>query len=224
MKTYLNSFSNLFFPAICTICKLGLADGERSICISCLDDFPRLYQAEIVENKFKGQIKYNFAFSMFMYEPKSKLSLALKSLKYEQNKEVGLVLGEKLGNELFKNNLLNQVDTLIPVPVTKQRLKQRGYNQAEIICNGIQKTNYISIENQILKRNSFLKSQTKLGRNSRFENIDKAFYCETSTIENKKILLIDDVLTTGATLISCAEALYRAGVAEVSIATICNTV
>jgi len=224
MNTYLNSFINLIYPAICTICNQGLAKGERSICIQCVDDFPRITNTSFVENKFKGQINYNFAFSMYAYERNSKISRALKSLKYDQNNEIGLFLGEKLGLELHKHNLLNDIDVLIPVPVTNQRLKKRGYNQAEIICNGIQKISNIEIESQILKRNSFFKSQTKLNRNLRFENIDKVFYCDSKDLENKKILLIDDVLTTGATLISCAEALYNKGVAEISIATICNAI
>ncbi|MCD8296297.1 MAG: ComF family protein [Prevotella sp.] len=206
---------NLIAPKQCTICGKRLAIGEELICSVCNYHLPRTnFSKQPYDNKmakmFWGQIPIERAAAWFFYEPHSNVSRVIHSLKYFNHPEKGVVMGKMLAAEIMSDNFFDSINCIIPVPLTKKRKRARGYNQSYEIARGISEITNIEILDGVVKRKSFKKSQTRMDRWQRMENVENAFELQDKkALAGKHILIVDDVVTTGATIISCAQAITK---------------
>ena len=171
---------------------------------------------------FWGRVQLEHCTSLFRFEKGSAYQSLLHDLKYRGNRKVGLYLGRLLGHDL-KNSPYAHCDLIVPVPLHGKRLRQRGYNQSEIIAKGVSEILHIPLETNLLIRKVHQSSQTFMGRYERFENVSGSFGISRKAIpmHGKKILLVDDVVTTGATLEACCQVLFSIYSCQVYIATVC---
>ncbi|MGD9977122.1 MAG: ComF family protein [Bacteroidales bacterium] len=225
IRRVLTDFVNLFYPNICAVCHSGLVRGEEVICTSCLYHIPRTNHWDSADNPvariFWGRVYVENACSFFYFTKGSKYRKLLHQLKYTGRSDIGVKLGEEFGKALNSAELYRKLNAIIPVPLHPKRLKQRGYNQAEMIANGLSKSLGIPVVTDVLIRNRYTQTQTKKTREERVRNVSTAFsVINPEKIKNQHILLIDDVVTTGATLEICASAILSNTQAKVSIGTL----
>lgn len=221
----LTDFLNLFYPNICPICHNGLVRGEEVICTSCLYHLPRTRYWNSTDNQvakiFWGRVNVENACSFFFFTKGSRYRKLLHQLKYTGRYDIGVKLGEEFGYELKKSEIYSSIDAIIPVPLHPKRFKERGYNQAEKIADGLSKGMGIPVITDVLIRNQYTQTQTKKTREERVKNVSEAFtIINPKKVENKHILLVDDVVTTGATLEVCASTILAGTSSKVSIGTL----
>jgi len=175
-----------------------------------------------VSQIFWGRVPVEAGTSLFRFEKGSAYQKLLHELKYRGNRKAGTYLGQLLGYEL-KHTFFSCCDLLVPVPLHRRRLRQRGYNQSEIIARGASQIMGIPVMTNLLMRTRHHKSQTSMSRYERFENVSGNFRLMPGhpDMTGKKILLIDDVVTTGATLEACSELLLKHLDCQVCVATVC---
>lgn|SRR5574344_186187 len=213
ISSFLNRLLDLLAPRACTVCGNRLAIGEECICSVCNLHLPRTgYQNHADDNEmahlFWGQIPLVKAAALFFYNSHSESSKILYSLKYFWHPEIGEFMGKMIAQEFKSSNFFNDIDMIVFVPLAKKRQHQRGYNQSHEIAKGVSIITGIPINKKAIIRTSFTNSQTNLGRWGRQENVKKVFKLkEADGLEGKHILIIDDVVTTGATIIACSNAL-----------------
>jgi len=212
MISILSDILNLFFPQVCEVCGSGLVRGEKIICIRCHFNLPRTNYHDDDDNKtaqlFAGIVPFKKASSYFIYTKHSDYTNIIHGLKYEGKQEIGLYFGELFGNELKESGFCESIDCIIPVPLHKKRHRERGFNQSLCIAQGLSKATGLEIDNDSVKRIVYTKTQTKKSKMERFGNVDHIFKLnENHSLTNKHVLLIDDVITTGATIESLAQAL-----------------
>ncbi len=217
-------FIHLFFPAICLTCGNRLVKNEHCICIPCMYDIPRVkfknYTDNQVTRMFWGRIDIQYAMAHYYFSRGSKYRNLIHQLKYNGQKEIGIFLGKQLGNELL-HSPIRDIDIIIPVPLHKTKRIQRGYNQSEIIANGVGRILKKPVMTNLLYRTVNTKTQTKKSRYERWENIKDVFELQNkSCLKRKHVLLVDDVITTGATLESCALTITKQEDVTVSIAVV----
>lgn len=216
---------SFFFPVYCPVCKMPMHIPGQIICLRCEQRMPKTNYVLEAENPvaqiFWGRTRLCGATSLFRFEKGSKYQHLLHLLKYKGDKKIGVFLGQLLGVELM-GTPFSEVDMLVPVPLHEKRQKKRGYNQSEIIAQGLSSITGIPIQTNVVIRKEFTQSQTSKGRFARWENMENVFQlCKNSDLpSNPRILLIDDVITTGATLEACAEVLLTIPGASLYIATI----
>ncbi|MBC8986137.1 ComF family protein [Pedobacter sp. N36a] len=221
-----NSFLDLLhllFPATCMGCTLPLVSGEVQICSTCLHGLPytdqHLNLENLVARQFWGRIPCHAAMAMLFFKKGGTVQQLIHHLKYSNQPELGIRMGILLGERLLSSPFYQDIDFLIPVPLHKKRLKKRGYNQSYSIAQGISQVLKTPISTKHLLRKTATDSQTNKGRFLRFENMSAAFELQhPEELTNQHLLLIDDVLTTGATLEACAIALLQARPEKISIA------
>jgi ComF family protein len=220
----INSIIDFFYPRICPGCTTALLKGEISICTNCLYQLPRTHFWKDSENPvsqiFWGRVYVENAASFLYFQKGSKLQEIIHYLKYRKQDQIGIVLGQLFGLELARTAFVN-AQVIVPVPIHKSRLRKRGYNQSEKIGIGLSNALGIPIENSALVRLQSNESQTHKARFNRWENVEHIFsITNPSAIAGKHVLLVDDVLTTGATLESCASEILKVPNTKVSIATL----
>jgi ComF family protein len=218
------AFANLFFPEFCYSCGSDLVSREQLLCLRCLHQLPFTRFEKIkgnpVEKIFWGRIPIEFAASLLYFTKGSTVERLLHQLKYRSKKEVGIYCGRLMGQALKKSGCPEKIDFIIPLPLFKKKERQRGYNQAKLICDGLSETLSIPVSTEIVERIESTETQTHKNRVERWLNMQGRFRLKTSDeIQNKHLILVDDVITTGATLESCAQELLKAG-ARVSIYTL----
>ena len=211
MTWILTDFLSLFFPNICTICKTPLISGEERICLSCLNKLP--YTRFSADNNpltslFAGRTEINNSHA-FLYYAKGGLAQKLVfSLKYYNNKELGLILGRMAALSLSRLPDYELPDILLPVPLHKKRLRDRGYNQSEWIAKGFSSVWERPIDTTSLVRIKKTETQTRKSLYERIMGMETTFRLTNQTVlEGKHILLIDDVITSGATINACIKEL-----------------
>jgi ComF family protein len=161
------------------------------------------------------------AAALIFYEPHSEMAQMVYELKYHDRPDIGEDLGRLMANEMQLAHFFDDVDVLLPVPLSRKRMRQRGYNQSEQLAIGIKDIIGLPIANKIIKRKHFQQSQTKLSRHERQENVNDMFVLKNGTpLENKHVLLIDDICTTGATLIACTDAIRHIKGIRISVLTL----
>lgn len=214
---------NLFYPKICQICDNPLLKNEQIICLKCLHELPvtnyHLNNENPVKKVFYGRVPLENATSLLIFKKKGSVQKLIHQLKYKGQQEIGPFLGIWLGAELEKIPGYSEIDAVIPVPLHKLRLRSRGFNQVEGFGKEIAKALKIPYLDQVLLKKSFSSTQTIKERLARWGNIEETFIlARPQDIRNKHVLLIDDLITTGATLEACANTIKQAGGVKISIA------
>lgn len=219
-----DGFVGLFFPNICISCGTGLLDKERYLCGHCLYDLPvtnfHKERENIVEQIFWGRVPVEYATAFLFFKKGNKAQKLLHQMKYHGQKEVGQFLGSRMGETLCGTDF-EQVDKIVPVPIHSNKMRKRGYNQSEWIAYGLSEALKRDVDAHTLVRHSTASSQTRKKRYERWENVDSGFgltNCET--FAGQHILLVDDVITTGATLEASIHAIRQSPDVKVSVATL----
>jgi ComF family protein len=216
------SLIQLFFPASCAGCKTILIAKENVICTKCRHEMPLTQHHLNPENealkKFYGRIPVEQVSALLYFHKKGIVQELIHSLKYRGQEAIGTVLGEWYAEELKNHQLLQTVDFIIPVPLHPKKFRERGYNQVTEFGNALSKSLHIPVNTTILFRQVYSKTQSQKNRLGRTEGIDSVFDVAFSESDhNRHFLLIDDVITTGATLEVCAKALLKIPGAKISI-------
>lgn len=203
---------HLFFPQTCLLCGGQLVEGERMVCLKCLSGLPRthfhLRKDNLVERNFWGKFPVERAASFLYYAKGGDVRQLLYELKYHGNQEVGEVMGRVMASELMRSHFFDGIDLIVPVPLHQRKERRRGYNQSECLARGISAVTGIPVDIKVIIRSRYNETQTRKGQYERWENVRNLFACiAPEGLEGKHILLVDDVLTTGATIVSCADAL-----------------
>jgi ComF family protein len=214
----------MMYPSLCAACNRPLFRGEYCICTPCLYHLPRtgfhLERDNPVIRHFWGKTKVERATAYYYFSKGERVQKLIHHLKYKGRKDVGIFIGKLLGKELCESDF-NEIDLIIPVPLHKSRLKHRGYNQSDCIAEGLANGMKRSFSQTALVRREATGTQTKKHRFERYKNVDNIFAVENEeNLHGKKILLVDDVITTGSTLIACADALLTVPGTVVYIAAI----
>lgn len=215
---------NLFFPNACYACSNLLVDNEKHICTSCRHNLPitnfHFNNSKIIEKIFYGRVKIENATALFRFQKKGIVQQLLHNLKYRGHEKISLILGDWLGNELKTISNYNTIDLVIPVPLHKKKLKKRGYNQTAKFGIQIAKALNAKYLDSVLIKTTATKTQVFKSRISRWNASKEVFAIENkSLIEGKHILLVDDIITTGATIEACVAVLNKASNIKISIAT-----
>ena len=214
---------DLISPRLCVVCGHRLTVTEEVICARCNFHLPRTgFQHNAYENDmaklFWGQIPIERATAFFYYEAHAETANILYELKYKDHPEIGEIFGRMFATEIKSAGFFDEIDGIVPVPLAKKRQRQRGYNQSEEIAQGISEITGLPIYKKVVKRISFKGSQTNKGRWDRQENVERVFdLIDAEAVSNKHLLLIDDVVTTGATCIACAKVLCQSANVRISI-------
>ena len=223
-KEHLEAFVYLLFPDTCLACGGVIEIGEKTICTICRINFPRtnyhLNRENNLAQKFWGRAKVEYAISYLFFKKHSDVQSMIHYLKYKDSPEVGTLIGRWYGQELLDDDFYKNFDVIIPVPMHPKKLKKRGYNQSACFGKGLAEVWQIpQLENGIQKLTN-TKSQTTKSRKERYNNMKAGFIVPyPDKIKGKKILVVDDVVTTGATLEACINLLIESGAKTVSVAT-----
>ena len=222
MISFWSRLLDLISPRLCVVCGNRLAVTEETLCSKCYLHLPRtdfandLYE-NVMAKLFWGQIKLEKATALFYYEPHAETARILYELKYKNHPEIGVVMGRMMAKELMKSGLFEDIDALVPVPLAKKRERERGYNQSLELAKGVSEVTGLPIANLVIRRTKFVGSQTKRGRWERNENVEHVFELVDDNISDQHLLLIDDVVTTGATVIACAKEMQKASNVKISV-------
>ena len=210
-------------PRSCTMCGGRLSITEEVICACCNHQLPRTgYSKSAYDNKlvrlFWGRIPIEKGTAFFFYKAHSDTSRLLYQLKYGHHPEIGECLGRIVAAELAQEAFFDEITAVVPVPLARQRERERGYNQSREIARGISAEIGLPVLDKVIERISFHGSQTQKGRWERNENVEKAFrLLDASPLNNQHILLIDDVITSGATLVAAAKEVLKGENTKVSV-------
>ncbi len=221
------SAAGLFLPLRCAGCDDALLAHERSICLKCVEDMPltRFHNdaENPVERIFWGRLELTSATAFLHFDKRGMVQHMLHRLKYKGDREVGLELGRRMALELMVSPRFSSVERIIAVPLHPRKERQRGYNQSQVLVDGMREAWGATAAGSGLLRVVRTPSQTRKGRLDRWLNVKDAFDIpHGSDLEGRHVLLVDDVVTTGATLESCAQALLRIPEVRVSIATVAH--
>ncbi len=221
----LSPLVHIFFPHVCTGCGSDLVEDDNLLCLQCVNDLPHtnfaMHANNPVEKIFWGRLALTAAMSEFYFAKGTLIQALIHEFKYKNNKDVGLYLGVMMGSSLLNNNRFTNVDALIPLPLFADKEFKRGYNQATILCNGMSEIMGIPVIKNNVIRKRFTETQTKKHRTERWQNVEGSFEINNAQeIKDKHILLVDDVVTTGATLEACGIEILKIEGTKLSIATL----
>nr|WP_121270627.1 ComF family protein [Pedobacter schmidteae] len=225
LKLLFRDLIGLLFPNLCCACGAYLYPGEQQLCTKCIYQLPYTDHHLHAENKAArqlwGRVPCNAVMSLLHFKKGSRTQNIIHSLKYKGRKDLGVKLGSMIAAKLQAGTSYKDIDIIIPVPLHPSRESARGYNQSKCIADGISKTLGLPVDTKCLLRSRSTRSQTKKGRYSRFKNMQTVFSVTNAAhIKGKHILLVDDVITTGATLEACSLVLLKQKIGKLSIATV----
>ncbi|GHT39599.1 amidophosphoribosyltransferase [Bacteroidia bacterium] len=224
----INVFKNLislFYPPLCTGCLDALVGSEQFFCSECFPKLPETHYLSHQDNpafdRFSGRVPIQKAVAYLYYNKDGLGQKTVAEIKYRGNIQLGQWIGAHLTEDLLQSGFFDDVDFIIPVPLHKKKLRKRGFNQSEVIAQGISGITGIPVEKHTLYRCQANVSQTKKGVYERWKNTQGIFDVkDIELFENKHLLLVDDVLTTGSTLEACAQALLKCRNVKISILTL----
>lgn len=214
----------LFFPKVCEACNNALTDGELVICVNCRHNLPvtnvHFENSETVKKVLYGRIMLEQATSLLHFSKKGLVQQLLHNLKYRGHEHIGEFFGKWLGQELATINAYKTIDVVIPVPLYRTRLRQRGYNQVAKFGQELANALEADYNDEVLIKTKATKTQVFKGRLKR-HNVDDSLFSitDTKTLKDKHVLLVDDIITTGATIESCALVLLKSDNIKLSLAT-----
>ncbi len=228
IQSSLKDFVHLFFPHICTACATDILDTHHQLCLRCLSELPVTnffsQPGNPVEKIFYGRTQIENGGAGYFFTKDSLLETLIYELKYKGNKDIGFYLGQLLA-KFLSNSRFNEAEVLVPLPLNAKREKKRGYNQATALCNGIASVWKKPVIDKAVVRKVYTETQTRRGRITRWENMDGVFaVADAAALANKHILLVDDVITTGASLEACGSEILKVSNTALSIATLAYTV
>ena len=215
---------NLIWPTTCQACGERLYKAEEAICTNCLAHLPRTNYHLWAENDFHklfwGRIPVMYTTALYFFEKESPYRKLIHKLKYQKMPEIGVALGREMGYEI-KASVFEEIDIILPVPLHPRKKQLRGYNQSDMIAKGLSEGMDKPWSATILKRNKHTATQTRKGKYERWQNVKSIFTVDPANkIRDKHVLVVDDVVTTGATLEACVAELLEKGASHVSLATL----
>jgi ComF family protein len=219
-------FTSLFFPRLCLACQQTMASEEAFICLDCQATLPEtdfhLSKENAFTARFDGRVRVETAAALFFFTKKSKTQHLVHQIKYGDKREAAFEMGRCLGQKLVNQAHFQGIDCIIPVPMHPKKRVRRGFNQAEIFANGLAETMHIPVDIVVLQKTKMTETQTKKSRLERLKNAEDVFLLtDPSVLDHKKVLIVDDVMTSGATLESCANTILAASPnTKISFATI----
>ena len=218
----------LFYPKTCVCCDEQLVKNEFEICLKCRFELPITNFTDEINNKieqtFYGRFKLEFATALIYYSTKGISQKLIYQLKYKNKQNVGKLLGKWLGDELLNCTRLQSVDYIVPVPLHPKKFRSRGYNQLTTFSKSISEILGVPYIDNVLIKKSVNETQTLMHRFERWKNVNEIFYLNDADVfKDKHVLLIDDLITTGATLEACAIKLLETKSIKISIATMAYT-
>ncbi len=224
-KKLLTAATHLFYPHLCIGCGNDLLQHDSLLCLSCINELPHTsfenYANNPIERMFIGRLPLVAATSGFYFSKGELIQHLIHELKYKGNKEAGIYLGEIMGTRMLQSNRFNNIDYLIPLPLFAEKEYKRGFNQAEVVCRGLSSSMNIPVLEKNIVRIRFTETQTKKHRTERWDNVNESFKVTDATVlKDKHVLLVDDVITTGATLDACAQVLNNIDGIKICIATL----
>lgn len=218
------SLRQLFFPHVCKSCFAEIAYQDQFLCARCISELPYTEFATLSENPvekiFYGRASIVAATSLFFFTPASVVQQLIHLIKYKGQKKLAVYLGKMMAREIRQAPRFAGLDLVIPLPLFRSREKIRGYNQAALLAQGISEVLEIPCDQTIITRNKASSTQTRKSREERWKNVDGLFTITGDPGKNRHILLVDDVITTGATLDACANTLLDLEGTRVSIMTL----
>jgi ComF family protein len=225
LKNIVSSTLHLFYPHVCTGCGSDLLKENDLLCLRCIHNLPHTNFAKLpnnqIEKDFWGRIPLTSAYSQFYFSKEFLIQHLIHELKYKGDTKIGFYLGEVMGKTLLKSNRFNTIDALVPLPLYADKEHKRGYNQATVICNGMSSVMNIPVLNGIVIRQHATETQTRKHRTARWENVKDSFKTvKENELNGKHLLLVDDVVTTGATLEACGNVILQTENVNLSIATL----
>jgi len=225
LKSLASDLLSLLFPRLCSACSTPLIKTELHICLHCLQNLPytdyHLYQDNRVARQFWGRVPIYSAMAMLYFKKGGSVQQLVHHLKYKGQTGLGIQLGELIGARLIQNEAFLIPDLIIPVPLHPAKQRKRSYNQCTFIADGIASVLKIPVYHDILIKHKNTGSQTRKGRFDRSQNLRDAFSIKNlQLLSNAHVLLVDDVITTGATLEACALLLLEESAKSISIAAI----
>lgn len=220
-----NTLLDLVYPRCCLVCQRSLVQGEQHICLHCLHALPRtdyhLVRNNAVAQLFFGKVPFKEAYGWFYYTKASPYRSLIHHIKYHYEQQAAHYLGELYGKELLASNCACDIDYIIPIPLHPLRKWKRGYNQSEQIANGLAKAIGATVQTSWVKRTKHTATQTQKSVYERWYNTQNIFSLSPQhQFINKKVMIVDDVVTTGATLLACAQLLARVEGIEITLLTL----
>ncbi|MDQ6757053.1 MAG: ComF family protein [Bacteroidota bacterium] len=223
--TILSPLVHLFYPHVCTGCGSDLIEDDNLLCLKCINELPHtnfaMHANNPVEKIFWGRVDIISAMSEFYFAKGTLIQTLIHEFKYNGNKDIGMYLGATIGRSLAGTDRFKNIDALIPLPLFADKEFRRGYNQATILCNGISEVINVPVIKNNVVRKRYTETQTLKHRTERWENVEGSFEInDPSQLKGKHLLLIDDVVTTGATLEACGAEILKIENTKLSIATL----
>lgn len=221
MHPFFRRFLELWYPRYCLLCGRPLLETEAHICVTCLYRLPYLSYVSFRENeavaRLAGRLPFEKAVAALNYQKESSVQSLFEAFKYHGNSDLAYYLGLVAAQRLMATGFFNDIDVLIPLPLHDKKLKKRGYNQAACIARGIASLSSLPVAEHVVQRLRATATQTRKNRWQRQESVKDVFsLVPQADLRGKHVLLIDDVLTTGASLSACGRVLWQAHPAKLS--------
>ena len=229
IKNLANDFLHIIYPHVCIGCGSDVLETEEIICSECFSQLPFtnyfMYEDNPVQHRFAGRLMVQHAGSTFHFTTKSVMQNIVFAVKYRGNRDAGIFLGKQTGKALLQTDWYKDIDVIVPLPLNKRKLQQRGYNQAALIANGISQIIHKPLVDNVVLRKVYTETQTHKDRISRWESMQHVFMVNNAELlHNKHVLLVDDIITTGATLEACGQHLTALPGTKLSLATAACTI
>lgn len=229
IKNIANDFLHLIYPHVCLGCGSDVLETEEIICSECFANLPVTnyfnYEDNPVQQRFAGRLMVQHAGSTFHFTTKSVMQNIVFAVKYRGNRDAGIFLGKQTGRALLETEWYKDIDVIVPLPLNKRKLQQRGYNQAELIANGIASVIGKPVLDNVAMRKVYTKTQTHKDRIGRWQSMQYVFMVnDAAALHNKHVLLVDDIVTTGATLEACGQHIATLPGTRLSLATAACTI
>jgi ComF family protein len=226
VKNLKEAITHLIFPHVCAGCGTDILSENNKLCFFCHEELPatsfHLHANNPIEKIFWGRLPMRHATAQYYFTKQSLMQRLMHRFKYKGDKDLGLFLGRLMGYQLEETNRFKGIDAIVPLPLFPNKEKRRGYNQASLLCEGISAIIQKPVLKDVVVRTMHTESQTKKSRVERWQNMEGRFLlANEAIIKGKHLLLVDDVITTGATLEACGLELLKGENVTLSMATLC---